>query len=191
MLKRHLHFEPHAERMRLLDESYGWDCDCSRCKAGDVFDSALERIKDEEAALSEWVGSEWTSGSESVGSSSSSSSSEDDDDAGEDDEDETGHRSTLALSTVGPKDAVRLIKRYKLAGLQAFLDIPYGHAALAFSAVGDEEKARRYAQLATEKLIINGIPLASNWSTWRELAEDPTGHWSWRRRAGAVEGLSY
>ena len=83
---------------------------------------------------------------------------------------------------VGPRDALRLIRRYEREGFETFLDIPYGYAALAYNAAGDADEARKYAELAKSVLYANGMPDGHNLTTWRQLAEDPRAHWSWRKR---------
>ncbi|KAB5528054.1 hypothetical protein GE09DRAFT_1009459, partial [Coniochaeta sp. 2T2.1] len=43
-------------------------------------------------------------------------------------------------------------------GLDGYLDVPYGYAALAYSDLGDRDSARHYAQLAREKTMVRYGP---------------------------------
>lgn len=64
------------------------------------------------------------------------------------------------------------------------MDVPYGFAALAWNAVGEREKAVRYAEAAREVVLLkDGRGGASaGLRIWEEVIKDVEGHWSWRRR---------
>ena len=84
------------------------------------------------------------------------------------------------LVTTG--DALNLIMLYRQEGLESFLDVAYGYAALAYNAVGNVREAQRYARLAIAVLLSNGVTEGPNYTAWEELARSPVDHWSWRRR---------
>lgn len=79
-------------------------------------------------------------------------------------------------------DAERLIDIYKSEGLDGFLDVPYGHAALMYSAVGDAEGVVKYARLARKAVGLKEGIGKGDWNFWGKVENDPTGHWSWNRR---------
>jgi hypothetical protein len=85
-------------------------------------------------------------------------------------------------STTTPRDALALIRLYERHGFQAFLDVPYGHAALAYNSVGDAEQAQKYARLATKTARSNGIANKFEITAWEQLAKNPRRHWSWLKR---------
>ncbi|KJZ71992.1 hypothetical protein HIM_08620 [Hirsutella minnesotensis 3608] len=58
-------------------------------------------------------------------------------------------KSGTAITT---NDALKLIQLYEKEGLEAFIDMAYGHAALAYGAVGDFDAVILYAALALESL---------------------------------------
>jgi hypothetical protein len=96
-------------------------------------------------------------------------------------------------STATVKKAERLVQLYKEEGLDAFLDEPYGHAALTYNAVGDAQGASKYAKLAAE-----GTWLKYGWEKgwglekvreWEEMGRNPEGHSSWRKRRPEKEEL--
>ncbi|KAB5585232.1 hypothetical protein GE09DRAFT_1233524 [Coniochaeta sp. 2T2.1] len=49
--------------------------------------------------------------------------------------------------------AKELMEVLEEEGLDGYLDVPYGYAALAYSDLGDRDSARQYAQLAREKTL--------------------------------------
>jgi hypothetical protein len=75
-----------------------------------------------------------------------------------------------------------MIQLYQKEGLEGFLDIPYGFAALAYNAVGNSKKAVKYAEQAREVILIKDGPWTPNLQLWHELLEDPKRHWSFERR---------
>lgn len=81
-----------------------------------------------------------------------------------------------------PKLAEQLLELYRIEGLEGFLDVPYGFAALAHNAVGNKKMAIKYAELAVEAILLKDGPWTENLAMWRGLLEDPVKHWSWRRR---------
>ncbi|KAF2680049.1 hypothetical protein K458DRAFT_312782, partial [Lentithecium fluviatile CBS 122367] len=80
-----------------------------------------------------------------------------------------------------PAATERLLQLYREEGLEGFMDIPYGFAALAYNAVGDTEMARKYAELAEEAVLMKDGEWAPNLRIWREVKGKPEGHWSYRR----------
>ena len=62
------------------------------------------------------------------------------------------------------------------------MDLAYGYAALAYSAVGNKEMAVRYAELAKEAILMKDGAWVVNFGVWEELLGDVEGHWSWMRR---------
>jgi hypothetical protein len=75
-----------------------------------------------------------------------------------------------------------LLALYRQDGLEGFMDMAYGFAALAYSAVGNKEKALRYAEKAQEAIIMKDGVWTTNWRVWEEFREGVEGHWSWKRR---------
>ena len=62
------------------------------------------------------------------------------------------------------------------------MDMAYGFAALAYSAVGDARNAMLYAEKAKEAIFMKDGVWAPNLRLWDGLVGDLEGHWSWRRR---------
>ncbi|KAF2656577.1 SET domain-containing protein [Lophiostoma macrostomum CBS 122681] len=87
-----------------------------------------------------------------------------------------------ATSTGSPKLAEKLLQLYRKEGLEGFLDIPYGFAALAYNAVGNSKEAEKYANLAREAILMKDGPWTPNLQLWNELLKDSKKHWSYRRR---------
>lgn len=87
-----------------------------------------------------------------------------------------------AESTGSPKVAEKLLQLYRKEGLEGFLDIPYGFAALAYNAVGDTKKAVKYAELAKELILMKDGPWTPNLQIWEEMLRGPKDHWSYKRR---------
>jgi hypothetical protein len=79
-----------------------------------------------------------------------------------------------------------LLTLYEQEGLQGFMDIPYGFAALAYSAVGDGQGARAYAEKAKRAVLMKDGRWSENLRIWEGMLEEEgegvEGHWSWRRR---------
>ena len=78
--------------------------------------------------------------------------------------------------------AEELLSLYRQEGLEGFMDMPYGFAALAYSTVGDREKALSYAEKAQEAIQMKDGVWTENWKMWEGFKGDLEGHWSWRRR---------
>lgn len=86
-------------------------------------------------------------------------------------------------SSIGsPELAEELLDSYRNEGLEGFMDIPYGFAALAFNAAGDGTKAVEYAQKAEELIMLKDGEWSPNLRIWKELLRDPRAHWSFGRR---------
>lgn len=62
----------------------------------------------------------------------------------------------------------------------------YGHAAVAWNAMGNEWEALKWAYRAIEGQLINNGEGDRELEDLRELVSDPRGHWTWRRRVGGV-----
>jgi hypothetical protein len=75
-----------------------------------------------------------------------------------------------------------LLQVYRDEGLEGFMDVTYGFAALAYSAVGDEEGARGYAERAREAVLMKDGVWSANLRIWEEMLGNVRAHWSWRRR---------
>ena len=78
--------------------------------------------------------------------------------------------------------AEHLLTLYRDEGLEGFMDVGYGFAALAYSAVGDETNAGLYAEKAREAILMKEGRWAPNLKMYETLIGDLKGHWSWRRR---------
>lgn len=78
--------------------------------------------------------------------------------------------------------AEQLLDLYRDKGLEGFMDTPYGFAALAYSAVGDEGMAVRYAEKAREAVLLKDGEWVESLGIWEEMIRDVRGHWSWNRR---------
>ncbi|KAF3040964.1 hypothetical protein E8E12_008931 [Didymella heteroderae] len=86
------------------------------------------------------------------------------------------------ISQATPDMALRLVEMYEEEGLQGFLDVPYGFAALAFNAVGESGEARLWAEKAREAVLRKDGRGADALRIWESLLGDAEGHWSYRRR---------
>ncbi|ORY06529.1 hypothetical protein BCR34DRAFT_590600 [Clohesyomyces aquaticus] len=86
-------------------------------------------------------------------------------------------------SMASPKLAEKMLQLYRDEGLEGFLDIPYGFAALAYNAVGDSNKAEKYAKAAQEAILMKDGPWTANMQIWNEMLENPKRHWSFRARS--------
>ncbi|KIV86914.1 hypothetical protein PV11_02490 [Exophiala sideris] len=87
-----------------------------------------------------------------------------------------------ADSTATVKQTETLIQKYKEEGLEAFLDVAYGYAALTYNAVGSVRGTNKYAKLAAEAVVLKYGPSAPDLQMWNELERNPQGHSSWRWR---------
>jgi hypothetical protein len=87
-----------------------------------------------------------------------------------------------AESVGSPELAEQLLRLHRDEGLEGFMDLAYGFAALAHSAVGDEVGAVNYAASAKEAILMKDGRWSANLRIWEDLLEDVGAHWSWRRR---------
>ncbi|KAJ4983038.1 ribosomal RNA assembly protein KRR1 [Stagonosporopsis vannaccii] len=87
-----------------------------------------------------------------------------------------------AGSGASPQVAERLVELYVQEGLEGFLDVPYGFAALAWNAVGKGEEARVWAEKARRAVLVKDGKGAEALRIWESLLGDAEGHWSYRRR---------
>ncbi|OAK99029.1 hypothetical protein IQ06DRAFT_225694, partial [Phaeosphaeriaceae sp. SRC1lsM3a] len=81
-----------------------------------------------------------------------------------------------------PELAELLLRMYRDEGLEGFMDVPYGFAALAYNAAGDDVGAVKYATKAKEAVLMKDGRWSANLRIWEEMLADVRGHWSWRRR---------
>ncbi|KAJ4380459.1 hypothetical protein N0V86_003814 [Didymella sp. IMI 355093] len=86
------------------------------------------------------------------------------------------------VSQATPEMALRLVEMYEEEGLQGFLDVPYGFAALAFNAVGRSEEARAWAGKARDAILRKDGRGADALRIWESLLGDAEMHWSYMRR---------
>jgi hypothetical protein len=85
-------------------------------------------------------------------------------------------------STATTEKAEKLIQLYKEQGLDSFLNLAYGYAALTYNAIGDARRARKYANLAAEAVALKDGPGAADFRMLNEVVDNPKEHWSWRWR---------
>lgn len=85
-------------------------------------------------------------------------------------------------SSGSPELAERLLQLCRDDGLEGFMDMAYGFAALAWNAAGDSDKAVSYAEKAQEAIMMKDGRWSQNLQIWEELLENPVVHWSYRRR---------
>ncbi|KAF2704636.1 SET domain-containing protein [Pleomassaria siparia CBS 279.74] len=81
-----------------------------------------------------------------------------------------------------PKLAEELLQLYRQEGLEGFMDVPYGFAALAYNAVGNSKKAVTYAEKAEEAILMKDGVWSPNLRIWEEVMGNAKGHWSYKRR---------
>jgi hypothetical protein len=84
--------------------------------------------------------------------------------------------------TGSPEMAEELLQLHRDEGLEGFMDVAYGFAALAYSAVGDEPSAIKYAEKARGAILMKDGRWSANLRIWEEMLGDVRAHWSWRRR---------
>lgn len=85
-------------------------------------------------------------------------------------------------SLASPAMADQLIELYEQEGLQGFLDVPFGHRALAANAVGDVDGARVWAERARREVVGKDGKGAVAVGVWEGVLGDAGGHWSFGRR---------
>ncbi|ETN44820.1 uncharacterized protein HMPREF1541_09695 [Cyphellophora europaea CBS 101466] len=80
--------------------------------------------------------------------------------------------------------AERVIELYERRGLQGFMNTAYGHAALAYNAVGESGRATMYARKALDVARWrHGQRGSRAVEVWEEFLDmGAWKHWSWRRR---------
>lgn len=78
--------------------------------------------------------------------------------------------------------AERLVRVFVQEGLEGFLDVPYGFAALAWNAVGEAGEARRWAAEAKRAVLMKDGRGSDALKIWESLLSDAEGHWSYRQR---------
>lgn len=78
--------------------------------------------------------------------------------------------------------AEELMQLHRDEGLEGFMDVAYGFAALAYSAVGNKDEAARYAEKARDAVLMKDGRWSGNLRIWEDMLGGVEGHWSWRRR---------
>ena len=87
-----------------------------------------------------------------------------------------------AGSRASPEMAAELVQMYVQEGLEGFLDVPFGFAALAWNAVGRVEEARMWAEKARSTVLVKDGEGADALRIWDGLLAGAERHWSYRRR---------
>jgi hypothetical protein len=87
-----------------------------------------------------------------------------------------------ATSTGSPAMAEELLQIHRDEGLEGFMDVAFGFAALAYNGVGDTQSATKYAALAKQVVLNKDGRWAPNLRIWNEMLENIEGHWSFGRR---------
>ncbi|KAJ4544270.1 hypothetical protein HRR83_004709 [Exophiala dermatitidis] len=194
-----------SDRMAYLESTFHFRCTCSRCAAAD--ERSEERGEDDDNNNKSKSKSNSDANSNDR-SNTNSNYKPNSNDNSHTDAYANNHLSTAddaavadihalqwslsnweSNSTASVKKAEMLIRLYQKLGLDAFMDTPYGHAALIYNAVGSVGGAQKYARLAAEAALLKYGPdvdgdmdAARSMETWRELMRNPMGHSSWRRR---------
>jgi hypothetical protein len=78
--------------------------------------------------------------------------------------------------------AEELLQLHRGEGLEGFMDVAYGFAALAYNAVGKRKEAIAYAEKAEEAILMKDGIWSDNLRIWKSLIGEVDEHWSWRRR---------
>ncbi|KAL5114689.1 hypothetical protein ACEQ8H_007423 [Pleosporales sp. CAS-2024a] len=81
-----------------------------------------------------------------------------------------------------PEIAEQNLQLHRDEGLEGFMDIAYGFAALAYSAAGDKAGATSYAQKARQAILMKDGSWSANYRIWEDMLKDVHAHWSWQRR---------
>jgi hypothetical protein len=81
-----------------------------------------------------------------------------------------------------PVLAKELLELHRDEGLEGFMDVAFGFAALAYSAVGNADRAVMYAEKAREAVLMKDGAWSGNLRIWEEMLGDVGAHWSWKRR---------
>ncbi|KAH6614806.1 hypothetical protein C7974DRAFT_379744 [Boeremia exigua] len=85
-------------------------------------------------------------------------------------------------SEATPAMAAELVRMYVDEGLEGFLDVPFGFAALAWNAVGQTGEARVWAAKAKRAVLRKDGEGAEALRIWDSLLADAEAHWSYKRR---------
>jgi hypothetical protein len=78
--------------------------------------------------------------------------------------------------------AEELLQLHRDEGLEGFMDVAYGFAALAYNAVGKRKEALIYAEKAKDAILMKDGVWSENLRIWKSLIGEGDQHWSWRRR---------
>jgi hypothetical protein len=78
--------------------------------------------------------------------------------------------------------AEELLQLHRGEGLEGFMDVAYGFATLAYSAVGDEKRTVEYAEKAKEAILMKDGKWSANLRIWEDVLQGVRRHWSWQRR---------
>ena len=93
-----------------------------------------------------------------------------------------GKLSDVYNKEVSVKMLDRLAKLYKSERLDTKLASPYTLLALNYNMLGEEKKARKYAKLAHEAVVVEHGDGTGDAVAMLELAGNPSGHFTWRAR---------
>jgi len=145
----------YADRQQYFQSTFQFTCTCPRCSPESHPQHAHRTIEDSDKATSDIIALQWALGQ------------------------------WRSNTTASIKKAEMLVNLYKEEGLDAFLDDPYGHAALMYNSVGSANGAKKYAKLAAEatrlKFGFDGAGLEKA-REWEGIAMNPKGHGSWKSR---------
>lgn len=148
-----------ADRMHALQHTWGFHCSCSFCSLppalSDQSDARLDHINSLIKLLNDWSIVPVADGGDGV-----------------------------TAVDVDPEAGDLLVSLYEQERLWIGRTVAYHIAALNWNAFGERYKAVRYALLAVEYAIIDDGPDVWFLPEMRMLAENPEGHWSWRKRVG-------
>ncbi|KAF2856439.1 SET domain-containing protein [Plenodomus tracheiphilus IPT5] len=86
-------------------------------------------------------------------------------------------------SPTSPALIQQLLDLHVSEGLEGFMDIAYGFAALTYSSFGDADRAREYVEKAKRAVEMKDGVWSVNWGVWEGMLDEGRGgvrgHWSW------------
>jgi hypothetical protein len=88
----------------------------------------------------------------------------------------------ISSKGVNGKLLEKLVRLYQEERLDAKVAGAYTLVALNYNMLGDAKKAGKYAKLAHEAVVMERGETAADAEAMRVLAENPRGHFTWRRR---------
>jgi len=90
---------------------------------------------------------------------------------------------------VTPKMAEYVVELYELERLYAPIAEAYYRTAVAWSSVGNEFEAKRWAEKGASAARVNTGPRSAEAFDMETVAKDPREHWSWRWMEGEGEEI--